>query len=170
MWLLAILPFFLQAVCMVFDEGYFHIRRGLPKWERIGHPIDTSSVIACMAFVLFVPFSKQALGLYIALAAFSSILVTKDEFVHKEHCPAAESWLHALLFTLHPITLAMAGFIWPVVQGAEVSPWISQWLDHPLHLHSFLKVQLKAMVLFLFYQIIFWNFLWKPSITRSTKN
>ena len=128
MRLLAVLPFALQAVGMVFDEGYFHIRRGLPRWERIGHPIDTGSVLICMAFVLFVPFSATALAVYIALASFSSILVTKDEFVHKEHCPATENWLHAVLFTLHPVALLS----WLHVArrakrlGVDV---IARWLD-----------------------------------------
>jgi hypothetical protein len=161
MWVLALLPFALQAIGMVFDEGYFHIRRGLPKWERIGHPIDTLSVLVCMGFILFVPFSKSALMLYICLASFSSILVTKDEFVHKEHCPATESWLHAVLFTLHPITLASAGFMWPVVQGVEVASWIANWLDHPGALLLFLQMQFCIMSLFLCYQIVFWNIVWK---------
>ncbi|MBU6446621.1 MAG: hypothetical protein KGQ49_04415, partial [Verrucomicrobia bacterium] len=82
MWILSLFPFALQAICMLFDESYFHIRRGLPLWERIGHPIDTLSVLICMGFVLWVPFSKETLIVYILLAAFSSILVTKDEFVH----------------------------------------------------------------------------------------
>ncbi|PIS02920.1 MAG: hypothetical protein COT85_02495 [Chlamydiae bacterium CG10_big_fil_rev_8_21_14_0_10_42_34] len=161
MWILGVLPFAIQAIAMVFDEGYFHVRRGLPKWERIGHPIDTCSVLICMGFVLFVPFSKGALICYIALASFSSILVTKDEFVHKDHCPAAENWLHALLFTLHPIMLTCAGFIWPVIQGVEVTPWIAKWLDNQEALLSFLQMQFAVMVLFLVYQIVFWNVIWK---------
>jgi hypothetical protein len=146
---------------MVFDEGYFHIRRGLPKWERIGHPIDTASVLACLLFVLFVPFSRSSLIAYIGLASLSSILVTKDEFVHKEHCPASEQWLHALLFTLHPITLGCLGFIWPVVQGAELAPWIVKWLDNKEALLRFLQMQLALMAAFMIYQIIFWNLVWK---------
>jgi hypothetical protein len=161
MWILSLLPFALQTLAMIFDEGYFHIRRGLPQWERIGHPIDTCSVIACMGFILFVPFSTTTLAVYIALAAFSSILVTKDEFVHKDHCPASENWLHAILFTLHPITLACAGFIWPVVQGIEVTPWIARWLDNREALRQFLYVQFGAMILFALYQIVFWNIVWK---------
>jgi hypothetical protein len=161
MFWLAILPFVAQAIVMLFDEGIFHLRRGLPLWERIGHPIDTTSVLACMLFVLFVPFSMTAMKVYIGLALFSTLLVTKDEFVHKHHCPWAEQWLHAVLFTLHPITLAMAGFIWPVVQGYEVSPWIATWLSRPDLLHQFLSVQAWAMGLFLFYQIIYWNVLWR---------
>ena len=161
MWLLSLIPFALQAIVMVFDECYFHIRRGLPKWERIGHPIDTASVLLCMGFVIFVPFSTNALILYCLLATGSSILVTKDEFVHKEHCPASENWLHALLFTLHPITLISAGFMWPVAQNIEVTPWIARILDNPEQLQLFLRVQFGTMTLFLIYQIVFWNFIWK---------
>jgi hypothetical protein len=161
MWILGVLPFALQALGMVFDEGYFHIRRGLPLWERIGHPIDTLSVLVCMGFALFAPFSMTSLAIYIGLACFSCILVTKDEFVHKEHCPATENWLHAILFTLHPITLSCAGFMWPVVQGVEVTPWIASWLDEPDALRLFLQMQFGTMTLFLFYQILFWNLLWK---------
>lgn len=161
MWILSILPFALQALGMVFDEGYFHIRRGLPKWERIGHPIDTCSVLACMGFILFVPFSTTTLIIYIVMATFSSILVTKDEFVHKEHCPAMENWLHALLFTLHPITLTSAGFMWPVVQGFEVTPWIGRWLNNSEALLLFLQMQFGIMFFFMIYQIIFWNVIWK---------
>lgn len=165
MWLLSLLPFALQAIVIFFDEGYFHIRRGLPKWERIGHPIDTASVLLCMGFVLFVPFSKEMLILYIILASLSTILVTKDEFVHKEHCPAAEHWLHALLFTLHPITLITAGFIWPVVQDVEVAAWITNWLDNPEALYLFLQGQFATMSLFFIYQVIYWNVLWKPKLS-----
>lgn len=169
LWWLSLLPFALQALAIAFDEGYFHIRRGLPKWERIGHPLDTLTVLACMGYLLFVPFSKGALFLYILLASFSSLFVTKDEFVHKEHCPASEQWLHAILFTLHPITLAMGGLIWPVTQGVDLPPWIAEWLTNKEALSLFLKMQCSLMTLFFLYQVIFWNFLWK-STTASTKS
>lgn len=164
MWILSIIPFALQALGMCFDEGYFHVRRGLPKWERIGHPIDTLSVLLCMGWVLFVPFSSSSLALYILFASLSCILVTKDEFIHKEHCPAMEQWLHAVLFTLHPITLTVAGFMWPVMQGIEVAPWILFWLDTPERLGTFLKMQFGVMSAFLCYQILFWNVLWKNKL------
>lgn len=165
MWLTAMIPFALQAAAIVFDEGYFHIRRGLPKWERIGHPIDTLSVLICMGYVIWVPFTTTTLIGYCCLAAFSSLLVTKDEFVHTEHCPAAENWLHAVLFTLHPITLTAAGFIWPVVQKIDVAPWISRWLDNPAALQSFLYGQFSMLGLFFIYQVVFWNFL--PSMSKK---
>jgi hypothetical protein len=161
MWTLSLLPFALQTGVILIDEGYFHLRRGLPRWERIGHPVDTFSVLICMGFVIFVPFSIKTLTLYIVLASLSCLLITKDEFVHKEHCPAAENWLHAILFILHPITLTAAGFIWPVVQGVEVAPWIANWLSNREFLRLFLYIQWGMMASFMFYQIIFWNFFWK---------
>jgi hypothetical protein len=91
-------------------------------------------------------------------------MVTKDEFVHKHFCPAAENWLHAVLFTLHPLTLIATGFIWPVVQNAEVPKWLTIWLTAPLDLNIFLKIQFSLMILFFIYQVVFWNFIWKEKI------
>ncbi|MDB6081373.1 MAG: hypothetical protein JWO53_645 [Chlamydiia bacterium] len=161
MWIYACIPFFLQAIAISFDEGYFHYQRGLPKWERIGHPIDTLSLLLCLMAALWLPFTEFNMKVYIGLAIISCLMVTKDEFVHKHHCPGAENWLHACLFILHPITLIVAGFIWPVVQGADVPAWVSYWLDSPLFLKDFLLIQVVLIALFFFYQIIFWNFIWK---------
>ena len=55
----------------------------------------------------------------------------------------------------------MAGFIWPVAQGAETAGWIARWLDAPAPLALFLKGQFAAMASFLIYQIVFWNIVWK---------
>ena len=161
MWILSLIPFVLQAIAIGIDEGYFHVRRGLPKWERIGHPIDTLSVMACLAFVLMVPFSKSMVGIYALLAVFSSFLVTKDEKVHKEHCPALEQWLHAVLFTLHPITLLSLGLLWPVLYEVSLPLWLSSYLTFPFSIALFIKGQLALMSLFFLYQVVFWNFLWK---------
>lgn len=161
MWLYALIPFCLQAVAIGVDEIYFHLKRGLPKWERIGHPLDTFSLLICMAMTLWVPFDDVSLKIYIGLAVFSCLMVTKDEFIHKEHCPGAENWLHAVLFILHPITLAVAGMMWPVSQGVEVSSWITAWLDQPTALYAFLVGQNIAIGLFFCYQVIYWNFIWK---------
>jgi len=159
MWILSLLPFILQTVAIGIDEVWFHVRRGLPRWERIGHPIDTFTVLLCMGYVLFVPYSKGALLPYALLAIFSSLMVTKDEFVHKEHCPASENWLHAILFLLHPVTFASAALIWPISQGLDGLAWTSSWPKEPLRL--FLVLQFAAMTLFMTYQIVYWNFIWK---------
>jgi hypothetical protein len=162
MWILSLIPFILQALAIGIDEAWFHRRRGLPKWERIGHPIDTLTVLLCLGFVLFIPYSKQAILPYSLLAIFSCFIVTKDEFVHKEHCPASENWLHAVLFLLHPVTLASAAIIWPVSQGIETAAWLSPWLAKRDPLKLFLEMQFAAMTLFMIYQIVYWNFIWRP--------
>lgn len=141
-----VIPFLLQAIAILIDEVYFHVRRGLPKWERIGHPLDTLTVIACYAYILCMPYSPTTLIGYILLAIFSTIFITKDEFVHQKHCPGAELWLHAVLFILHPITLICAGLIWPVIQGVQVAP------------RFFLIGQLTCMTGFMLYQIVYWNY------------
>jgi hypothetical protein len=161
MWVLALIPFLLQAIAIGFDEGYFHYKRGLPLWERIGHPLDTLSLLICLFMTVWVPFTPFNLNIYIALAILSCLMVTKDEFIHKDHCPASENWLHALLFTLHPITLITAGLIWPVTQGIDMPLWVQAWMDNPAALKLFLLAQTILILLFLLYQIIFWNFLWK---------
>lgn len=163
MWRLSLVPFLLQTLAIGFDEVFFHLRRGLPRWERIGHPIDTFTVLLCMGYVLFVPYSKRAILPYALLAILSSLMVTKDEFVHKEHCPASEQWLHALLFILHPIALLSAALIWPCAQGIETAAWLSSWLEVREFLHSFLGLQLIAMTLFMAYQVVYWNFIWKSA-------
>jgi hypothetical protein len=161
MWLLILTPFALQALAIGVDEVWFHRRRGLPAWERIGHPIDTLTVLLCMGYVLLIPYSKQAILPYCLLAIFSTLLVTKDEFVHKEHCPASEQWLHAILFILHPITLIAAALIWPAAQGIEIAAWFHSWVEQKEFLHHFLIGQFSLMTLFMVYQIVYWNFLWK---------
>jgi len=164
MYILALIPFFLQAIIIGVDEIYFHHKRGLPQWERIGHPLDTLTVLFCMYMVILVPISTFTLKLYIVIAAFSCIFVTKDEFVHKHFCPASENWLHALLFTVHPITLAMAGIIWVGISDYKTYSWINNLITYPSFLRSFLVVQASLMTLFFLYQVIYWNFIWKEKI------
>lgn len=158
---LILLPFIVQMIVINFDEFYFHVRRGLPKWERLGHPLDTLTVLACFSFILFVPYSSFFLKVYIALALFSCIFVTKDEFVHKECCPASEQWLHALLFLNHPVVLTAAGLLWPLVGGAAVPAWISGLIPYTDTLRLALQIQTACVALFLIYQTIYWNFIWK---------
>ncbi len=161
---LILLPFLAQMLIISFDEFYFHIRRGLPKWERLGHPLDTLTVLACFSFVLFVPYSSFFLKVYIALSIFSCVFVTKDEFVHKECCPASEQWLHALLFINHPIVLTSAGLLWPLVNKAAVPEWMGSLIPFADLLRSILFIQTGCVALFLTYQTLYWNFLWKDKV------
>src|ERR1700690_1124120 len=110
--LLAAIPLGVQALATVADEFYFHRRRGLPRWGRIGHPLDTLTLLACYAVALAIPLTAASLRTYVALAVFSCLFVTKDEIVHAKYCEPLEHWVHALLFVLHPIVLASMGFLW----------------------------------------------------------
>lgn len=145
------------------DEFYFHVKRGLPKWERIGHPLDTLSVLVCFLFVLFVPYSSFNLKVYIALALFSCIFVTKDEFVHKECCPASEQWLHAFLFLNHPIVLTVAGLLWPLVQDSLSPAWLIPFVPNCEWITFGLRVQTSCIFLFMLYQIVYWNLIRKKN-------
>ncbi len=164
MRLFILLPFIVQTLVIMIDEFYFHVRRGLPKWERLGHPLDTLTVLACFAFILSVPYSSFALKIYIGLAIFSCIFVTKDEFVHKEHCQASEQWLHALLFLNHPVVLTAAGLIWSVSEKAEGPAWLNSLIPSLDKMHTFLIMQTAATALFLIYQWIYWNVIWKDKV------
>jgi hypothetical protein len=142
------IPFIIQALAITFDEFYFHHQRGLPKWERIGHPLDTLSLVACLLFVVMIPFQKALLVYYVPLAIFSCLLVTKDEWIHKKHCEGKEQWLHALLFLNHPLVLIALGFMWSRKHGYALFLWF----------------QLFFACLFCLYQIIYWNFVWKEKV------
>lgn len=141
--MLLTLPFLVQGVIITLDEFIFHVRRDLPKWERIGHPLDTLTVLLCIGFALIAPYSALMLKVYIGMALFSCLFVTKDEFVHKHHCPASEQWLHAILFLNHPVLLTALGMIW-----AHPTPFLI----------LFLKIQAGLVTLFGLYQVIYWNF------------
>ena len=140
MMALLLVPFVFQGIAMFFDEIYFHRRRGLPLWERIGHPIDSLSVLLCYGFVFLKDPTTANIYIYLGLCSFSCLLVTKDEFVHTEKCEAHENWLHAFLFVLHPISFLCAGIIWK----ENLSP-------------QFLMFQPSIIFLFMMYQIIYWS-------------
>ncbi len=130
---LLVAPLALQALAMLVDEGYFHRRRGLPRWERIGHPLDTLTIIACLVWLLAVGAGAG----YVVLAVFSCLFVTKDEPVHAKHCTPGEQWLHAVLFVLHPVVLAAFALLPPAI----------------------LVGQLALTIAVLVYQVVYWNVL-----------
>jgi 2-polyprenyl-6-hydroxyphenyl methylase/3-demethylubiquinone-9 3-methyltransferase len=144
-------PIALQAVAMLVDEGYFHRRRDLPRWERIGHPLDTLTISICLAWLLLVPPTSNHLHIYVALAIGSTLFVTKDEGVHTRLCSTGEHWLHAVLFALHPIVLAAFGWLW----------WSGEL--------GLLALQLAITLAFMTYQIVYWNVLRRRS-ARAINN
>ncbi len=143
---LALAVFALQGLLMVVDEFGFHRHREIPRWERIGHPLDTLTVIVPFAVALWLPPGAPWTLLFIAAAAFSCVFVSKDEWVHARLCSPAEQWLHALLFLLHPVLFLMAFLLWR--DG-----------------HAFwLAVQTVLIATFLVWQIFYWNGPWAPRL------
>lgn len=140
-----VVPLVVQALVMLVDELWFHRRRGLPRWERIGHPLDTLTIVACLTWLLVVPTAAgYALPGYVVLAVFSSLFVTKDEGVHAAACGPGEHWLHAVLFSLHPIVLGACAALW--------------WRGET----GILLAQLVISLVFLGYQVVYWNVLREP--------
>jgi hypothetical protein len=140
---LVLVAFAAQGAAMFVDERTYHRRRGLPRWERLGHPLDTVTVLACYAWLFAArPTVGHALA-YAGLVAFSSLFVTKDEPVHAGRCSRGEQWLHALLFVLHPAVLIGAGWLW--------------WTGRPRALFA---AALALTACFAAYQLIYWNAPW----------
>lgn len=150
---LIVIPFLVQGLAIFVDEFYFHIKRGLPTWEKLGHPLDSLSVLVVYVFILNFAPSNTNFWIYLGLSSFSCVFVTKDEFVHKDLCSKYELWLHAVLFLLHPIVLALAGFIWFFHQSQPAESFL--W--------SILKIQAAVTGVFMFYQLLYWNLNWKRS-------
>ena len=142
---LLLLPAALQGLVMFVDEFVFHRKRGLPRWERVGHPLDTLTVALCYAWLVAVPArSTNALSVYVALCAFSCLFITKDEFVHARLCEPLETWLHAVLFVLHPLVFLAFFVLW----YSGVHDWI-------------LKAALASTLGLLTYQVAYWK--WRGS-------
>jgi hypothetical protein len=141
--MLFFLPLGAQAACLFIDEFVFHYRRGLGKWERRGHPIDTLSVLLCFCVPAFFDPTQGALAAFGSLSVFSSLLVTKDEWVHAAECEPLEHWLHAVLFVLHPVVLISVGWVW--------------WNGYHEFARSLVLGQVGALAAFTLYQFFFWR-------------
>ncbi len=151
--------FALQMLAMGADEFHFHRKRGLPRWERIGHPLDTLTVLACLTWLLLKPADSFSIPVYVGLSIVSCLFITKDEGIHHRCCPAAEQWLHALLFILHPLVLLSAGLLWPAVH--EPAP-ASRVLFDGGDARSLLLGYVALASLFGLYQLVYWNLIWRP--------
>lgn len=134
------IPFILQGTLMAIDEFYFHEKRGLPKWEKIGHPLDTLTTLIPLSFPLLSDFNPFNGRLYIFFALFSCLFITKDEFIHRDHCQKNELWLHSLLFVLHPVVFFSTYLLWSRNEGT-----------------FFLALQPSLIFIFLLYQIFRWS-------------
>jgi hypothetical protein len=158
----ALAPLFVQTAAMGFDELYFHRKRGLGAWERIGHPLDTLTVLACVAWALLAAPSPAHVAVYAALALVSCLSITKDEVVHARRCSAGEHWVHALLFIVHPLSLGSVAMLWATLH-APAQGWAGV-LPGPFFGRTVLLGQLVVTASFCAYQAVYWNMPWT---TRS---
>jgi hypothetical protein len=143
---LLVAPFVAQAGAMLVDERVFHHGRRLPRWERLGHPLDTLTVLACYAWLVASAPSRGCALVYVTLATFSCLFVTKDEPVHASRCAPGEQWTHALLYLLHPVVLIDAGYLW----------WSAR-------LRAVLLAEVVLTAAFAAYQILYWNGPWSAA-------
>jgi hypothetical protein len=142
--------FSLQGGLLLIDEFYFHRRRGLGLWERVGHPIDNLLLFFPLVFAFFRgPESDAARWIYFGFSALSCLLITKDEWVHTRECGASENWLHALLFVLHPVALGAAAWAWIQAGASFRVALIGGSLPGKIF-----AGQLILMVLFFGYQVL----------------
>ena len=101
-----------QVIVMTADEFVFHRTRGLGRFERVGHVVDTGVYFfAVIIPALFLP-TKTALTIFAIIAVISSLVITKDEPVHARECGGKEQWCHAVLFILHGVLLISIGALW----------------------------------------------------------
>ncbi len=147
--------FSLQAFLMLFDEFYFHRNRHVPRFERIGHPLDTLSVLLCFCVIAFLQFNLKSILIYLFLSIVSCLLIIKDEGIHKKYAPITEQHLHALLFILHPVILFTLFLCWPSVQSSTYSIFSTQ----SDILKQIFYIQFCMTFGFLIYQVVYWNFL-----------
>lgn len=163
MWRLATLPFLIHSAGMLVDEVWYHRRRGLPVWERWGHPLDTLTVLVCYGMALALPPTQGSLALFASAALFSCLFVTKDEWIHARHCTGGEMWLHAALFMMHPVLLGIAGAHLYLASSSAQSAGPDTGSDF---FASFLAAQTAVTALFLGYQLLYWNGPWKPALPK----
>ncbi len=102
----------LQGLVMVLDELIFHRRRGLGRFERWGHVVDTSVFFGALLIPALASFEQPYILAYCVMAGLSTLVITKDEAIHSRSCGAAEHWCHSLLFILHGAILLLVGLLW----------------------------------------------------------
>ncbi len=148
------LPFGLQGLAMAFDEFGFHRRRAVPRWEWMGHALDTLVFLACLTLPLLVAPTPPNIRLFAWMALGSCLLITKDEFIHQRLCSGGEHWLHAVLFILHPIVLFATALLWISFGPATMSRLhgpalpLAAWV---------LLLQVVLVSGFLVFQIAYWS-------------
>jgi hypothetical protein len=129
-----------QAGLFMVDEFFCHRRRRLGRWERLGHPVDSLSISLPLFVAAFAKPEPEMVLLFVGLAVVSCLLVAKDEWVHARECSGTESWIHALMFMVHPTIFFAAGAAW--------------WLDLAPLMRAVMPLLALTVAV---YQFVYWN-------------
>lgn len=101
-----------QGGISLLDELHYHRKRGLGRFESIGHPADTLVFLAALSIPAISRPTNVSLICFILFALISTLVITKDEFIHAQSCEPGEHWLHALLFVVHAPVLIGIALVW----------------------------------------------------------
>ena len=82
--------------------------------------------------------------------------------MHNKHCHPNEQWLHALLFSLHPLVLISAGLLWPAWRRQTLS-----FIRYTGFERNFLLGNALLTLAFGLYQLVYWNFIWPPATSQK---
>jgi hypothetical protein len=161
-WAAAAAPWWLLSLGMLVDELRYHRARGLPVWERVGHPVDTAVMLSCLALTFVSAPTRRALLAFAALSFLSMALITKDEGVHLRACTPGEARLHAALFMLHPLALLSTLAAWAAPEALAAAG------ADAARLRLALAAQLGVGAAFWLYQVLYWNFLCEAAPASTT--
>jgi hypothetical protein len=108
---LLLLPLIVQAIVIFVDEFYFHFAPGQPRWERIGHSLDTVTVLAPVLWLLVSAPSERNLIVFSCCRSLCSgrALEPRRALYHASAEPI--TWLgefHGLEFALPAQAAALA--------------------------------------------------------------
>jgi hypothetical protein len=139
---LLLLPLIVQALAIFVDEFYFHFAPGQPRWERIGHPLETFTVLAPVLWLMVSTPSERNWIICTLAAVFSCCFVIKDELVHADRCAPGEPVNHAVLIITHPRNRLLGSHSFTFLGFA-------------------LPAQAAALALYMIYPAVYWNLVWK---------
>ena len=159
---LLLLPLVEQGLAVLVDEFYFHFARGLPRWEHLGHPLDTFTVLAPILWQGFSLQSQGNLTVYIVAAAFSCFFVIKDEFVHADVCAPAEHVMPCSSSCIHWFLPRCPCSGLYITRPPERSCGSNRFRG----LASALPIQAAILTLYMIYQAVYWNLIWKAPATE----
>jgi hypothetical protein len=54
--------------------------------------------------------------------------------------------------------------MWPFLHFVETPYWLLRWIDQPEFFKIFLQLETGFVAIFMLYQVVYWNIIWKKKI------